>query len=140
MAALDGAGTGFYANPEKDMKRMLVLMYEQMFMELCIDRFKWVNLPKTIDPAFLEKTLYFNGLAVFFKDPVAGYLALQASETGRRDMQNNPISYAVFGNEYLRRTVVAVPTIRKFTDPRTGEIVLDRRPADQAVTSSARVT
>jgi hypothetical protein len=37
---------------------------------------EWNNLPDTIDPRFLELTLFENGMCVFFKDEVLGYLCL----------------------------------------------------------------
>lgn len=113
---LNNSGTGYFDSPERDMKKALVVMYENLLTELCIDRYKWRGLPPTIDPAFLEKILFRNGLAVFFQDPNIGYLALQGSTSGRMNMQDNPMEFTVYGNEYMRRRLTAVPSIQKWTE------------------------
>lgn len=51
--------------------------YYNRLSELAISMFEWKNLPDTIDPRFLELTLYSDGMAVFFRDDVLGYLSLQ---------------------------------------------------------------
>lgn len=60
-------------------------LYFERLMELGISMFEWKNLPKSVDPRFLELVLFGDGAAVFFKDeglvteeePDAGYLALR---------------------------------------------------------------
>nr|DAW55000.1 MAG TPA: upper collar protein [Caudoviricetes sp.] len=51
--------------------------YYHRLTELSISMFEWKNLPETIDPRYLELTLFSDGQAVFFKDDTIGYLALQ---------------------------------------------------------------
>lgn len=53
--------------------------------------FEWENLPDTIDPRFLELTLFFDGQAVFFKDDVLGYLCLQCLTSGNFDVYRVPM-------------------------------------------------
>lgn len=50
--------------------------------ELATGMFKWENLPDTIPERCLEETLFDRGFAIFFKDPVMGYLALRGSASG----------------------------------------------------------
>ena len=59
-------------------------------MELSIAMFEWTNLPDTVDPRFLEITLFSNGHALFFKDDVIGYLGLQAALGGELDVYRIP--------------------------------------------------
>ena len=61
--------------------------------------FEWRNLPDTVDPRFLELTLFANGMAVFFKDE-DDYLALQCVISGPLDVYRIPTrrrAYAVNG-------------------------------------------
>lgn len=44
--------------------------YFNTFLELDINRFKWKNLPDTIDPRYMELFLCRNGATVFFHDSV----------------------------------------------------------------------
>lgn len=74
--------------------------YYNRLAELAISMFEWKNLPETIDPRFLELTLFVDGQAVFFKDEVMGYLALQNILGGQFDVYRIPINrraYAING-------------------------------------------
>lgn len=42
--------------------------YLARLSELAMSMFEWKNLPDTIDPRFLEYTLFYEGAAIFFKD------------------------------------------------------------------------
>lgn len=76
------------------------IQYYDRLTELSISMFEWRNLPDTIDPRFLELTLFANGYAVFFEDEDLGYLALQCAISGPLDVYRIPINrraYAVNG-------------------------------------------
>lgn len=76
------------------------IQYYNRLTELSIAMFEWVNLPETIDPRFLELTLFSDGMAVFFKDEDLGYLALQTTIHGQLNVYRIPIdrrAYAVNG-------------------------------------------
>lgn len=64
--------------------------YYNRLMELSMVMFEWKDLPDTVDPRFLELTLFRNGNAIFFKDDVLGYLALQSANYGDYDVYNVP--------------------------------------------------
>jgi hypothetical protein len=59
-------------------------------MELAISMFDWKNLPETVDPRFLELTLFSNGSAIFFRDEVLGDLCLQVMLGGQLDVYRVP--------------------------------------------------
>lgn len=75
--------------------------YLNRLTELSISMFEWQNLPDTIDPRFLELTLFKDGQAVFFEDEELGHLALQVTTNGGDfDVYRIPIkrrAYAVNG-------------------------------------------
>lgn len=64
------------------------------FVELTLNRFKWVNLPSEIDPRYLELALLTSGSALFFYDVVKGYCALEGAWSGL-DIYYNPTDYHV---------------------------------------------
>ena len=66
--------------------------YYYKLKELATGMFKWNNLPDTIPERVLESTLFDRGFAIFFKDPVAGYLALRGSASGL-DVYGDPSLY-----------------------------------------------
>lgn len=78
--------------------------YYNRLVELAISMFEWKNLPDTIDPRFLELTLFTDGQAVFFKDEELGYLALQNAMNGDFDVYRIPINRRAFAvNGYQRK-------------------------------------
>lgn len=72
------------------------LQYVNRLTELSISMFDWQNLPDTIDARFLELALFNDGMAVFFKDEVMGYLGLQVMIGGRLDVYRIPITRTAF--------------------------------------------
>lgn len=74
--------------------------YYNRLVELAISCFEWKNLPETVDPRFMELTLFCDGQCIFFKDEVLGFLALQNAMNGGFDVYRIPINrraYAVNG-------------------------------------------
>lgn len=78
--------------------------YLSRLCELAISMFEWKNIPDSIDPRFLELTLFGDGQAVWFKDEELGdYLALQVIINGRLDVYRVPIHRRAFAvNGYNR--------------------------------------
>lgn len=74
----------------KMMNDQTFLMYYNRLTELAISMFEWKNLPASIDPRFLELTLFSDGYAVFFEDEVMGKLALQCMLGGQLDVYRIP--------------------------------------------------
>ena len=72
------------------------LQYVNRLTELSISMFEWKNLPSTIDARFLELALFNDGMAVFFKDEVMGYLGLQVMIGGKLDVYRIPIARTAF--------------------------------------------
>ena len=74
--------------------------YYNRLTELSISMFEWKNLPDTVDPRYLELTLFSDGQAVFFKDEEIGFLALQNIKGGKFNVYRIPVdrrAYAVNG-------------------------------------------
>lgn len=84
------------------------IQYYNRLTELATTMFSWKNLPSTIDARFLEMTLFSDGVAVFFKDEVMGFLALQCMIGGNLNVYRIPIdrtAYATNGyNQKLNAT------------------------------------
>lgn len=72
------------------------LQYVNRLTELSISMFEWKNLPITVDARFLELALFNDGMAVFFKDEVMGYLGLQVMIGGALDVYRIPITRTAF--------------------------------------------
>ena len=83
-----------------DLNNASYIQYYDRLTELSISMFEWKNLPDTVDPRFLELTLFANGMAVFFQNDTGDYLALQCAISGPLDVYRIPTrrrAYAVNG-------------------------------------------
>lgn len=76
----------------KGMNDLTFRQYYNRLTELSISMFEWTGLPETVDPRFLELTLFAKGYAVFFRDEDIGELALTAAISGRWNVYNIPIN------------------------------------------------
>ena len=89
----------FLSNTTENNDMFSEFMYRRMFIELSANRFKWINLPEEIDPRFLEMTLFFNALSVFYyDDDFNKFMAVRAGGTGAINMLDNPTSFIVLLN------------------------------------------
>ena len=82
-----------------ELNNAAYIQYYDRLTELSISMFEWRNLPDTVDPRFLELTLFSNGMAVFFKEE-DDYLALQCAISEPLDVYRIPVrrrAYAVNG-------------------------------------------
>lgn len=72
--------------------------YYTQLLEIAISRFKWINLPDTVDARFLEVVLNTKGFALFFKDDDIGYLGMNTTIGGRLSNYNIPINRQAFAS------------------------------------------
>jgi hypothetical protein len=105
-STLFGGSGRFNNNPairrEADINRLL----QRNLTELAVNRFKWVNLPESIDARFLEMCLFFNALVVFYWDKdYDKLLAVRGTGTGFVNMLDNPVSFSVIGPGSLIKPV-----------------------------------
>jgi hypothetical protein len=81
------------------------MQYYNRLTELSISMFEWKNLPDTIDPRFLELTLFSDGMSVFFRDEALGDLALQCMISGQLDVYRIPINRVAYATNGYRRNL-----------------------------------
>lgn len=105
-------GKGFANNPTNNRVAVLERMYMRILTELAVNRFKWEGLPDTVDPRFMEMTLFRNALSVFYFDrDYDRFFALQGSGVGPLNMLNNPTHFLVTGTEFNSKTLKAFNSI-----------------------------
>lgn len=98
----DYVGNSIYSNflaPNQvpEQKDNVYQFHLWKFLEMSMTRFTWKNLPDTVDKRFLELTLNFRSLAVFYDMPGVGLMALRATPVGINNMQDNPTSFTLYG-------------------------------------------
>lgn len=87
------------------MNNRTYMQYYNRLTELSISMFEWKNLPDTIDPRFLELTLFSDGMSVFFRDEDLGDLALQCMISGQLDVYRIPINRVAYATNGYRRNL-----------------------------------
>lgn len=77
--------------------------YYNRLENLALNMFEWKNVPPSIDVRFLELTLYEKGMAIFFKDDVLDYLALETMIGGVLNVYRIPTHRTAYSaNGYNR--------------------------------------
>lgn len=90
------AGEQLAASTNANREVQIENMYRQILTELAVNRFKWDGLPDSVDPRFLEMTLFYTALAVFYEDEdFDKFLAVRGSGMGYVNMLDNPTSFTV---------------------------------------------
>jgi hypothetical protein len=91
-------GTGQSRNPGAQRERRIQQMLERNIAELALNRFKYENLPDSVDARFLEKVLLFNGVAVWYWDnDYDKLLAVSGAGMGAYNFYENPLSFTTIG-------------------------------------------
>ena len=67
------------------------------FYNICLNLFKWKNLPETCDVDYLENALFWYGKAIFVNDSEYSYLTLRAMEGGQRNIYRKCINWSAYG-------------------------------------------
>lgn len=85
------------------MNNRTYIQYYNRLTELALSMFEWKNLPDSVDPRFLEMCLFGDGMAVFFKDEILGFLCLQCTISGKFNVYRIPTKRRAFAvNGYNR--------------------------------------
>lgn len=89
---------GLRYNPAMHRETMIENMYIRVLTDLAVNRFKWSGLPDSINERYLEMSLFYNALAVYFEDAALGPIAVKASANGYLNYQGDPTGFTVVGN------------------------------------------
>jgi hypothetical protein len=98
----------FKRNPQKQRELAIERMYQRLLLELAANRFKWTGLPDEIDPRFLEMTLAYNGLSLFYFDKTYNaFMAPRATPSGWYNVYDNPTAFTTYGNRFIGKRILA---------------------------------
>ena len=90
-------------NSEKGRDYITFYFFNQI-MNLFINRFKWDGLPPEIEPFYIERVLFFDGLGSFIYDDIVDMFAFtKVNLSGTYDIYNIPTDrWAYANNGYLK--------------------------------------
>lgn len=84
--------------PSAERNSIIWNYYFYRLYNMAISEFEWVDLPETIDERFLENVLFYKGFALFFKDPVVGYLSLNTTIGAPLNVYNLPTEFTAYAS------------------------------------------
>lgn len=92
-----------YKNNENVQDRITWYFFNQI-MNLFINRFEWIGIPKEIEPFYIERVLFFDGLGGFIHDDHVNMDAFtKLNLSGQYDIYNIPTDrWAYANNGYLK--------------------------------------
>lgn len=80
------------------MNDQAYLTYRMWILTLAINRYRWIGLPKTCDPRFLEETLALQGVAtISTPEGAALWTSTQAVTNGTPGLYQTPRAWRSFG-------------------------------------------
>lgn len=79
------------------------MQYYYRLVELAISMFEWKNLPDSVDPRFLELSLFTEGQAVFFRDEELGFLGLRCATNGGFNVYRVPLNRRAYADNGYNR-------------------------------------
>lgn len=110
-------GTPFQNNPTQNRKVIIQRMYMRLLTELASNRFHWTGLPDSVDVRFMELTLFYRALAVFYYDEdFDKHLVLEAGSVGYVDLLKNPTQFLTIGNDYVSKTLGAYQPHKEYKE------------------------
>ena len=74
--------------------------YLNRFKKVALSVFEWVNLPKSMNAQWLEKCLYYNGMATLLKDKNYGFINTNCRSNGKLNIYGLPTNLNCCSFEY----------------------------------------
>lgn len=74
--------------------------YLNRFKKVALSVFEWVNLPKSMNAQWLEKCLYYNGMATLLKDKNYGFINTNCCSNGKLNIYGLPTNFNCYSFEY----------------------------------------
>ena len=74
--------------------------YLDRFKKIALSIFEWVNLPKSMNSQYLEKCLYYNGMATLLKDKNFGFINTNCASSGYVNIYGLPSELNCYSFDY----------------------------------------
>lgn len=74
--------------------------YLNRFKKVALSMFEWINLPSSMNSMFLEKCLYYKGMASLLKDENYGFINTECVSNGNLNIYHFPTSLNCYSLDY----------------------------------------
>lgn len=96
-------GKGSYRNPSQIQVELGNTWFNHYFnylSSITFQLFEWKNLPRSIDPRYLEMKLHQLGYVGFYNDPTLGFIVTQGALSGKIDHYELPTDFRASSPNY----------------------------------------
>lgn len=73
---------------------------------IALNAYEWENLPAGIEERHIEKLLFEQGKAIFFRDPDKSYMCLQAQSAAEYNVNGDPLAWWAVGFGYRKKCTI----------------------------------
>lgn len=80
--------------------------YLDRIKQICVSMFEWINLPPSMDPFYLEETLYYFGVASLLYDNKVGFINTKCSTNGYLNIYGKPTKVNCYSFGYQKHREV----------------------------------
>lgn len=109
-------GLGGARNNTRTKEFIITNMWARKISDLCMSRFVWHGLPESVDARFLERTIFTDGVAVYFRHELGADMVLPAAPSSQLDVYDNPLEFRVVGNQWVNKTIPATECVPIWTN------------------------
>ena len=117
--------------------------YLDRFKKVALSIFEWINLPESMDSRYLEKCLYYDGVASLLKDKNYGFINTRVAASGDVNIYGLPTTLNCYSYSYQQNKKLFTGLLPEMTDEQKeayqdSKAVLvmnnwDRLPTEQAL-------
>lgn len=76
--------------------------YLDRFKKIALSIFEWVNLPRSMNAQYLERCLYYNGMATLLYDEFYGFINTNCASNGYLNIYGLPTSLNCYSYDYQK--------------------------------------
>lgn len=91
--------------------------YLERFKKVALSVFEWINLPKSMSAQWLERCLYYNGMATLLKDKNYGFINTNCCTNGKLNIYGLPTNLNCFSFEYQTNRKLYTGLMNGLTEP-----------------------
>lgn len=92
-------------NVAKQMNNLTYTDYYYRLVMIARSIYKWNNLPNGMNEKWIEQYLFSEGNAVFFNDPIRGYMVAKCTDAGTLNYYDEPTHVKPYGTNFMGKTL-----------------------------------
>lgn len=90
--------------------------YLERFKRISMSIFEWINLPESMDSRYLERCLYYDGMASLLKDKDYGYINTRVAASGNVNIYGLPTTLNCYSYDYQKNKKLFTGLLPEMTE------------------------